>query len=134
MSLKQVMRCEKVQESNLMLTKNDLPQVWTDVLADVSDFTDVQKASFEIISSGKNSLATSPTGTGKTLAYLLPSLLKVEKKQGQQLLVLAPNSELAGQIFEVVKSLATPLGLNANLIRSEEHTSELQSPLNLVCR
>ena len=101
-----------------MLTKNDLPQVWTDVLADVSDFTDVQKASFEIISSGKNSLATSPTGTGKTLAYLLPSLLKVEKKQGQQLLVLAPNSELAGQIFEVVKSLATPLGLNANLIIS----------------
>lgn len=112
------MRCEKVQESNLMLTKNDLPQVWTDVLADVSDFTDVQKASFEIISSGKNSLATSPTGTGKTLAYLLPSLLKVQKKQGQQLLVLAPNSELAGQIFEVVKSLATPLGLNANLVIS----------------
>jgi superfamily II DNA/RNA helicase len=107
-----------VQELNLTLTKNDLPDVWADVLAPVSDFTAVQKLSFDAIRSGQNVLATSPTGTGKTLAYLLPSLLKIQKKQGQQLLILAPNSELAGQIFEVVKSLAEPLGLTANLIIS----------------
>ena len=112
------MPCEKVQESNSMLTKNNLPEVWMDSLANISEFTEVQLASFEAISSGKNTLATSPTGTGKTLAYLLPSLLTVNKKQGQQLLILAPNSELAGQIFEVVKSLATPLGLTANLVIS----------------
>lgn len=102
----------------MTLTKNDLPEQWADVLSSVSDFTDVQKLSFDAISSGQNVLATSPTGTGKTLAYLLPSLLKVQKKQGQQVLILAPNSELAGQIFEVVKSLAEPLGLTANLIIS----------------
>lgn len=101
-----------------MLTKNKLPEVWMDSLANISEFTEVQQASFEAISSGRNTLATSPTGTGKTLAYLLPSLLTVAKKQGQQLLILAPNSELAGQIFEVVKSLATPLGLTANLVIS----------------
>lgn len=101
-----------------MLTKNNLPEVWMDNLANISEFTEVQQASFEAISSGKNTLATSPTGTGKTLAYLLPSLLTVNKKQGQQLLILAPNSELAGQIFEVAKSLATPLGLTANLVIS----------------
>lgn len=101
-----------------MLTKNNLPEVWMDSLANISEFTEVQHASFDAISSGKNTLATSPTGTGKTLAYLLPSLLAVNKKQGQQLLILAPNSELAGQIFEVVKSLATPLGLTANLVIS----------------
>lgn len=112
------MPCEKVQESNSMLTKNNLPEVWMDSLANISEFTEVQHASFDAISSGKNTLATSPTGTGKTLAYLLPSLLAVNKKQGQQLLILAPNSELAGQIFEVVKSLATPLGLTANLVIS----------------
>ena len=102
----------------MTLTKNKLPEVWADVLASVSDFTEIQQQSFDVISSGQNVLATSPTGTGKTLAYLLPSLLKVKKKQGQQLLILAPNSELAGQIFEVVKSLAEPLSLSANLIIS----------------
>ncbi len=102
----------------MTLTKNKLPEVWADVLASVSDFTEIQQQSFDVILSGQNVLATSPTGTGKTLAYLLPSLLKVKKKQGQQLLILAPNSELAGQIFEVVKSLAEPLSLSANLIIS----------------
>ncbi|WP_172354692.1 DEAD/DEAH box helicase [Lactococcus insecticola] len=102
----------------MTLTKNDLPDVWQAPLAAVADFTDVQKKSFDAISQGQNILATSPTGTGKTLAYLLPSLLKIEKKRGQQLLILAPNSELAGQIFEVVKTLSEPLGLSANLIIS----------------
>mgnify|MGYP001775924825 FL=1 len=81
-----------MQELNLTLTKNKLPEVWTDVLASVSDFTEIKQQSFDVIASGQNVLATSPTGTGKTLAYLLPSLLKVQKKQGQQLLILAPNS------------------------------------------
>lgn len=107
-----------MQELYLTLIKTDLPEVWQTVLSDVKDFTEVQDASFDAISAGKNVLATSPTGTGKTLAYLLPTLLKVTHKRGQQLLILAPNSELAGQIFEVTKSLAEPLGLYANLIIS----------------
>ncbi|MDR1606196.1 MAG: DEAD/DEAH box helicase [Streptococcaceae bacterium] len=102
----------------MTLTKTDLPEQWLEILAPISDFTPIQTQSFDAITSGQNVLATSPTGTGKTLAYLLPSLLHVQQKQGQQLLILAPNSELAGQIFEVLKSLATPLGLTANLIIS----------------
>ena len=71
-----------MQELNLTLTKNKLPEVWADVLASISDFTEIQQQSFDVISSGQNVLATSPTGTGKTLAYLLPSLLKVKKNKG----------------------------------------------------
>ena len=71
-----------MQELNLTLTKNKLPEVWADVLASVSDFTEIQQQSFDVISSGQNVLATSPTGSGKTLAYLLPSLLKVKKNKG----------------------------------------------------
>lgn len=107
-----------MQELNLTLTKTDLPKAWADPLSPVTAFTEVQTASFDAISAGKNVLATSPTGTGKTLAYLMPSLLKVTPKHGQQLLILAPNSELAGQIFEVTKTLAEPLGLYANLVIS----------------
>ena len=67
------------------------------------EFTPIQTQLFEPITEGENLLGVSPTGTGKTLAYLLPSLLKLQKKKAQQLLILAPNTELAGQIFEVTK-------------------------------
>ena len=80
-----------MQELNLTLTKNKLPEVLTDVLASVSDFTEIQQQSFDVISSGQNVLATSPTGTGKTLAYLLPSLLKVKKKTRATTLDFSPQ-------------------------------------------
>lgn len=97
-----------------------LPQVWIDQLntLNFNQLTPVQEAIFEPISSGQNLLAISPTGTGKTLAYLFPSLLKLKPKKSQQLLILAPNSELAGQIFEVTKTWAEPLGLTAQVLLS----------------
>ena len=70
------------------------------------------------ITEGDNILGISPTGTGKTLAYLLPLLLSLKPKKSQQLLILAPNSELAGQIFDVTKQWAEPLGLTAQLFLS----------------
>lgn len=99
---------------------NKLPQVWQDQLNqfNFNSFTSIQEEIFEPISQGKNLLAVSPTGTGKTLAYLLPSLLKLKPKKSQQLLILAPNSELAGQIFEVTKTWAEPIGLTAQVFLS----------------
>ncbi|WEV61074.1 DEAD/DEAH box helicase [Streptococcaceae bacterium ESL0729] len=101
-----------------MIDKKTLPEVWQKQLTDLGfeNFTQIQEESFEPLSNGQNVVATSPTGTGKTLAYLLPLLLKVQKGRGQQLLILAPNSELAGQIFEVTKTWAEPLGLKSSLV------------------
>ncbi|MDO4965000.1 MAG: DEAD/DEAH box helicase, partial [Streptococcus gallolyticus] len=42
----------------------------------------------------------------------------VTPKKSQQLLILAPNTELAGQIFEVTKTWAEPLNLTAQLFIS----------------
>lgn len=81
-------------------------------------FTPVQTESFSLIQQGKKLLAISPTGSGKTLAYLWPTLLTLQPKKSQQLLILAPNSELAGQIFEVCKSWAEHLGLTPQLFLS----------------
>lgn len=80
--------------------------------------TPIQEQVFQPISKGKNLLGISPTGTGKTLAYLFPTLLKLKPKKSQQLLILAPNTELAGQIFEVTKEWADPIGLTAQLFLS----------------
>lgn len=80
--------------------------------------TPIQEQAFSPIQEGQNLLLVSPTGTGKTLAYLLPSLLKLKPKKSQQLLILAPNTELAGQIFEVTKTWAELINLNAQLFIS----------------
>lgn len=53
---------------------------------------------------GKDVVAQSPTGTGKTLAYVLPTLHLVDggKKQTQAL-IMAPSQELAVQITDVIR-------------------------------
>lgn len=99
---------------------SQFPTAWQDKLAQLNftELTDIQEKVFEPISQDDNVLGISPTGTGKTLAYLLPALLKLKPKKSQQLLILSPNTELAGQIFEVTKEWAEPLGLTAQLFLS----------------
>ncbi|HEL1591876.1 TPA: DEAD/DEAH box helicase [Streptococcus suis] len=100
--------------------KSKFPSSWTDqlTLLGFEDFTPIQVQAFEPIANGKSLLAISPTGTGKTLAYLWPSLLALTPKKAQQLLILAPNTELAGQIFDVCKTWSETIGLTAQLFLS----------------
>ncbi|HFR3976848.1 TPA: DEAD/DEAH box helicase [Streptococcus suis] len=100
--------------------KTNFPTSWTDQLTQLGfeHFTPIQVQAFQPIRTGKSLLAISPTGTGKTLAYLWPSLLALTPKKSQQLLILAPNTELAGQIFDVCKNWAEAIGLNAQLFLS----------------
>lgn len=100
--------------------KTNFPTAWLDQLEtlDFTDFTPIQEQAFGPIREGKSLLGISPTGTGKTLAYLWPSLLSLTPKKAQQLLILAPNTELAGQIFDVCKVWAEAIGLSAQLFLS----------------
>lgn len=53
---------------------------------------------------GKDIVAQSPTGTGKTLAYVLPLLHLVDAKKKQtQALIVVPSQELAMQITDVIR-------------------------------
>ena len=53
---------------------------------------------------GSDIVAESPTGTGKTLAYVLPVLQKVDPSKKQiQALVIVPSQELGMQIVEVFR-------------------------------
>jgi len=77
---------------------------------------------------GKDIVAESPTGTGKTLAYVLPLLHLVDgNKQQTQALIMAPSQELAIQITDVVrewtagtKITVAPLIGGANIKRQME--------------
>lgn len=66
--------------------------------------TNIQEKAIPAILEGKDVICESPTGTGKTLAYLLPAIQKLdETKNGIQIVILAPSRELVMQILDEVK-------------------------------
>ncbi|MBU9713595.1 DEAD/DEAH box helicase [Evansella tamaricis] len=69
-----------------------------------SNPTEIQEKAVPLIFEGKDVIAQSPTGTGKTLAYLLPILTKIDPNRKEaQTLILASSRELVMQILEEVR-------------------------------
>jgi superfamily II DNA/RNA helicase len=70
--------------------------------------TPVQAESIPIIQEGKDVIAVAQTGTGKTAAYLLPILNKIQQSGGGKLntLILAPTRELAQQIDQQMEGFS----------------------------
>lgn len=69
--------------------------------------TEVQEHTIEIIKSGKDVVAEAPTGTGKTLAFLLPMFENMENdSKFTQGLIITPTRELAIQIKEEAEKLS----------------------------
>jgi len=64
--------------------------------------TPVQAATIPQALEGKDVLATAQTGTGKTLAFLIPVIEKLlkDKTPGIAALVLVPTRELAMQVVD----------------------------------
>lgn len=68
--------------------------------------TPIQEQSIPYIKNKKDIIGEAQTGTGKTLAFLLPILENLEKNNKMiQTLILTPTRELAIQISEVIESL-----------------------------
>lgn len=66
----------------------------------------IQRQAIPKILAGSNIIGQAPTGTGKTLAYLLPAMQKIafDIKQAQ-VIILAPTYELAMQITNIARDL-----------------------------
>jgi ATP-dependent RNA helicase CshB len=85
-----------------------LPSIYQEALSKigVTEPADIQAKMIPEAIAGQSIIARSQTGTGKTLAFLLPTLAKInEDEKGLQALILAPTQELAMQIVEVARGL-----------------------------
>ena len=68
--------------------------------------TEIQKEVIPVALDGENLIGQYETGTGKTLAYLLPTLEKIDiSKKEMQCIILAPTHELAIQINNTINEL-----------------------------
>lgn len=77
------------------------------------DVTPIQAQVMTIALSGKNIVWQSQTWTGKTAAFLLPVLNKIDtNKKTLQTLILAPTRELVVQIGEEIRSLTKFYGVS----------------------
>lgn len=70
--------------------------------------TPIQRQAFPIIVSGKDMIGVAQTGTGKTLAYILPLLreLKFSKQKHPRILILVPTRELVAQVVDEIELAA----------------------------
>lgn len=91
----------------------DLPEKLLDVLADSNLFepTPIQQKTLNPILSGRDVMGIAQTGTGKTLAYLLPVLKtwKYNKTGNPTVLILVPTRELVVQVAGIVTHLTQNL-------------------------
>jgi ATP-dependent RNA helicase RhlE len=73
-----------------------------------AEATPIQEQAFSVIRSGKDIVGIAQTGTGKTLAYMLPILqdLKFAKQNNPRVLVLVPTRELVLQVVANIQSFA----------------------------
>jgi ATP-dependent RNA helicase RhlE len=78
--------------------------------------TPVQASAIPPALEGKDVLATAQTGTGKTLAFVLPLIERLAHQKGACALVLSPTRELAIQINAVFNKMAPGSGLRSAVI------------------
>jgi len=73
----------------------------------------IQEEAIPIILQNRNVLARAKNGTGKTAAYIIPCLEKIDiDKKYIQVLVLIPTRELALQTSAIVKEIGKHMGIN----------------------
>ena len=75
--------------------------------------TGIQETAIPFALENKDIIAEAHTGTGKTLAFLIPIFEKINvEKREMQAIILAPTHELVVQIESQIKLLSTNSGIN----------------------
>lgn len=87
-----------------------------DILAklNIHELNPMQVEAIAVIEKTTNTILISPTGTGKTLAFLLPLIESLDANiTDVQALILVPSRELAIQIEQVVRTMGSGFKVNA---------------------
>lgn len=86
----------------------EIPNLYQDYFKQnqFESLTKIQEAVYMPFKEGKDLVAMAPTGSGKTLGFVMPMLETLVPKDGLQVLILEPSQELAMQVRDVIQPLA----------------------------
>ncbi|MDG1476563.1 MAG: DEAD/DEAH box helicase [Vicingaceae bacterium] len=80
----------------------------------ISKLNDMQQEAMNTIPKSANTVLLSPTGSGKTVAFLLPIIKQLDPSCDEiQAMVLVPSRELAIQIEQVMRKMGSGYKVNA---------------------
>lgn len=102
----------------------------------IEALNDMQNAMLKSTKDHREILLLAPTGSGKTLGFLLPAFMNLKQNiKGIQVLIIVPSRELAIQIEQVFKQMGTGFKVNAfyggHSSRTEKN-SLLEAPSVLI--
>jgi ATP-dependent RNA helicase DeaD len=106
------MSAETAPASSIKFSDLGLPEPLLRALADVGyeSPSPIQAATIPPLLAGRDVLGQAQTGTGKTAAFALPAMARLDPaQQAPQVLVLAPTRELAIQVAEAFQKYAAHL-------------------------
>ncbi|GKT90168.1 ATP-dependent RNA helicase DHH1 [Colletotrichum tofieldiae] len=97
----------------------------------------IQEEAIPVALTGRDILARAKNGTGKTAAFVIPALEKINPKVSKiQALILVPTRELAMQTSQVCKTLGKHLGINVMVTTGgtglRDDIIRLQDPVHIV--
>ena len=92
----------------MRISKVEIPKLYQDYFKQnqFSALTKIQEAVYLPFKEGRDFVAMAPTGSGKTLGFVMPMLETLVPKDGLQVLILEPSQELAMQVRDVIQPLA----------------------------
>ncbi|XP_011182000.2 DEAD box protein 52 homolog [Zeugodacus cucurbitae] len=95
-------------------------------IATYSKPTPIQMQAMPLLLQGRNVMASAPTGSGKTIAFLAPIIndLRKPSKVGFRAVVLAPTRELAAQIYRESIQLAQQTALKIHFQTKANNNNE----------
>lgn len=100
--------------------------------------TAIQHQVFSVVMSGKDVIGTAQTGTGKTLAYLLPLLRQWQftKDKHPSILILVPTRELVAQVENECRELSAYMNVRIagvfGGVNLKQHTALIQEGVDVL--
>ncbi|ARF11626.1 translation initiation factor 4A-III [Klosneuvirus KNV1] len=124
------------KEEELIINNFDDMQLKTNLLRGIYGYgfekpSLIQSKAIPYIMSGKDLIAQSQAGTGKTGAFVISAFQKIDESvKGTQAIILAHTRELAQQIYEVSKNLGQYTNIKTVLCIGGQNIQQTQSELS----
>lgn len=133
----------KIQETegkddDLQIDNFDNMQLKTNLLRGIYSYgfekpSLIQSKAIPFIMTGRDLIAQSQSGTGKTGAFVISSLQRIDENvKGTQVIIMAHTRELAQQIYEVSKNIGHYTAIKSVLCIGGQNIQQTQAELNNV--